>query len=256
MRAAAYGVLARLDKDAFKKRLTTHHSTDSQAIYLTLQGMKNHGFNDYLKTHLKALSNDSHPPDSEIELLEAAQASNDKEVKKAAADYEKKIKESKDPLALYHGALYGGDPDNGRKLIIEQSVGQCIICHKFEGKGGIVAPDLSQIAMEKRATREYLLESLIVPSAQVVPGFGNMTVTLKNGETLMGSLLKEDDKHLELKFVDGTSKTIPLKDMSNRKPAISLMPPMVGMLKPAQIRDIIAYLATLNKPIKPAKDDH
>ncbi len=256
MRAAAYGAVARIDKEKFKNSIKENQDRDSQAIYLSLIRMKKHSYNEFLAKQFDKLHAGTHPKDSEIELLEAAKVSGNADLKKAADTYEKSLKQSKDPLAIYHGALYGGDPVIGRKLIVEQSVGQCVICHKFEGKGGIVAPDLSQIAMEKRATREYLLESLILPSAQVVPGFGNMTATLKNGETLMGSFLKQDDKWLTLKFVDGQTKDVALSDITSRTPAVSLMPPMGAMLKPDEIRNIIAYLFTLNKPVGQIKGDH
>ena len=42
-----------------------------------------------------------------------------------------------------------------------------------------------------RLTRQQLLESLIAPSARLAPGFGQVSVTLKNGQKVEGTLREE-----------------------------------------------------------------
>ncbi len=70
-----------------------------------------------------------------------------------------------------------GSIEKGKGLV--QGLG-CVACHKVEGKGGAVGPDLTEVygkeeelaSGEKvRVTEEYLVESIIDPDAKVVTGF-------------------------------------------------------------------------------------
>ena len=118
---------------------------------------------------------------------------------------------------------------------------------QIEDKGGVVAPDLSSIASEKRATSKYLLESLIHPGAYVVPGFGNVTLSLKNGDAIVGSLLSKNDKEVVLKMITGQKATYPMSDVKSVTDPLSSMPPMGAILNKSDLRDVMAYLKTLKK---------
>lgn len=159
----------------------------------------------------------------------------------------KASKTANDDLFEYRSTMYGGDAQNGRKLIYEQGVGQCIICHKVEGKGGIVAPDLSNLASLKRSTSSYLVESLVHPSKYVVPGYGNLTVQLKDGNTVIASLISKDSKEVKVKMATGKVETYPASKVKSVSTPLSSMPPMGTVLSKKDLRDMIAYLKTLKE---------
>ena len=246
MRIAAYKSLYKIDKNEFQQRLRqkSNNGEDLQVVYSVIGQVPESGSDGLLVKGLKELLRGRHARESQFELLVASEKSQNKSVVKALNEYKAKLPKD-DKYAEYNPVLFGGDAKVGRKLVYEMGVGQCIICHKVEGKGGIVAPDLSGIAKEKRSTTRYLLESILEPSAYVVPGFGNISVTLKNGESVVGSLLEDSGSKLTVKLADGSKKVINTADVKSKTPPISSMPPMGQILKKHEIRDIIAYLQTL-----------
>ena len=104
--------------------------------------------------------------------------------------------------------------------------------------------------MADRLNREEFLQSLLDPSAVIAPGFGIMTVDLKDGTSVGGFYIKEDKTHLTLKMTDKSTKKIALNQIKKKHKAISAMIPMKGILKPKELRDVIEYLSTLKDPKK------
>ena len=144
--------------------------------------------------------------------------------------------------------LEGGSVTNGRDIVTNNIGANCIACHTIEAKeGSLVGPNLKSIGSQK--DRRYLLDSLLNPAATVAPGYGLVSVTLKDGKNLSGTLDKEDPKQVRLRMADASIKTIPRAQIATMTPPMSIMPPMLGILSKAQIRDVVAYLSGL-KPKK------
>jgi putative heme-binding domain-containing protein len=113
------------------------------------------------------------------------------------------------------------------------------------GNGGEAGPDLSLIGKDRKP--EYLLESIIKPSAHIAPGFDVVTVTLKNGNTETGSLADETGSQLVLKHADGSTATLQKADIAQRVTAPSSMPEIYGqVLTRSQLRDVVAFLTVLS----------
>ena len=246
MRIEAYKVLFSTDKKTFEEKIKSNakEGKDLQVVYTVISDIENCGMDAVLVQGMKQMNRGRHARESQLELVEACSKSTNKNVQKVLTEYKEGLPKD-DKYAAMSPVLFGGDAANGRKLVYEQGVGQCIICHKIEGKGGIVAPDLTKVAAEKRATAKYFLESIMDPSAYVVPGFGNITVVSKSGDSIIGSLVKDEKSGLTLKLADGSTKFIKASDVKSKTPPISSMPPMGTILKKHEIRDIIAYLQTL-----------
>ncbi len=185
---------------------------------------------------------------SAIELTAAAANRNSPEVKSALAALEKSVAESTDPLARWASALEGGDPTAGAALYASHPVGECKRCHRAEGGhsvGGETAPNLAGIA-KRHPDRRYLLESLIHPGAVIAPGFGTVLISFKNGSTLTGNLVAETPDHLDIDAV-GKSLRVSRGDIASVTPPASPMPPMGGPLNPGELRDLVAWLASLDQ---------
>ncbi|MEY4378952.1 MAG: hypothetical protein RLZ85_833, partial [Verrucomicrobiota bacterium] len=119
-------------------------------------------------------------------------------------------------------------------------------------EGSEVGPMLRQIGGLR--TKEELAESLVEPSAKIVAGFGIETIVLKDGTTLAGSVTKENAKSLDFRLPDGKPQKINVTAIASRTPPVSVMPPMLGILTPEEIRDVVAYLSGLKpKAAKSAK---
>jgi putative heme-binding domain-containing protein len=96
-------------------------------------------------------------------------------------------------------------------------------------------------------TKLEFAQSLVEPSAKIVVGFGLETIRLKSGETVAGSVLKESPKVIDVKLPDGMTRRLNVTDVAQRTPPVSVMPPMLGILTPSEIRDVVAYLRPLSR---------
>ena len=149
-----------------------------------------------------------------------------------------------DPLAPFQMTLEGGDVAKGRTLFLNHPAGQCVACHKVaKGSGSEVGPNLMDVG--KRQKLPHLLESLIAPQASVVKGYGIVSVVLKDGSTVSGQFLTEDKKGLTIRNPEGAEQIIAPDTIQERGPTISTMPPMGFLLSKSEIRDLVAYLASL-----------
>jgi putative heme-binding domain-containing protein len=93
-------------------------------------------------------------------------------------------------------------------------------------------------------SREQLLQALLDPSARIAPGFGAVSVKLKNGRTVDGLLREERARQLVIEDASGARQTVAVTDIASRTNAPSAMPPMGAVLKPHEIRDLVEMLAT------------
>ena len=98
--------------------------------------------------------------------------------------------------------LLTGDPGLGKKVFVSAA---CISCHAVTGIESpaandenqdfevVTAPDLSEIAAFN--DMRYLEESILKPGAQIVSGYGAVTVKT-NGATLQGTLVSQDTEQI------------------------------------------------------------
>lgn len=185
-------------------------------------------------------------PGAQLDLLEAATARAPKSpaIAEAVARFEKNRAAQPDALAAFSECLVGGDAQAGREIALQNVSANCVACHRFEeAAGSEVGPALNGVA--SRGDRRYLLESLVAPGAKIAAGFGMIAVTKKSGEAISGTLLTENDGALRIRLPDGKEATIPSADIASQTAPISVMPPMGAILNKRQIRDVVAYLATM-----------
>ncbi len=146
----------------------------------------------------------------------------------------------------------GGDPVAGRALINGHLGANCVACHRVDSdEGSEVGPSLRQVGAQR--TKFELAQSLVEPSAKIVVGFGIETIRLKSGGSVAGSVLKETPKTIELRQPDGTVLRLSATEVAQRTPPVSVMPPMLGILTPTEIRDVVAYLTTLKPKVSRSK---
>ncbi|MBL9213432.1 MAG: HEAT repeat domain-containing protein [Opitutaceae bacterium] len=140
--------------------------------------------------------------------------------------------------------LTGGDVLRGREIVANHLAANCTACHSVEaGAGSEVGPNLRTIGAQRDAA--YLLEALLNPSATIATGYGIVNVTLKNKSEVTGTLAKETSEAVTVRLFDGRQQTIARAEIATQTPPVSIMPPMTGILKPAELRDVVSYLASL-----------
>lgn len=68
-----------------------------------------------------------------------------------------------------------GNAATGEKIFRTHQVAACIRCHALNGEGGIVGPPLDGIGLRK--DRNYILESLVNPTAELAEGYEKLVNT-------------------------------------------------------------------------------
>jgi putative membrane-bound dehydrogenase-like protein len=156
-----------------------------------------------------------------------------------------KIKSGVSTADSYKETLYGGQMRRGYSVFNNNTTAQCVRCHSFRGTGGEVGPALDNIA--DILTREQILESLIEPSARLAPGYGSVTITLKDGQVVTGVLEEESEDELILRTSDAEPMEIPISRIEKRENGVSAMPAMGRLISKRELRDLIEFLSVLKK---------
>jgi len=221
---------------------------DLQSGYRILAKVKAPEITKLLVERLEALNSGKGNPGAELDLIEAAEQREEPDVKEALAKYQASL-DPADLLAPYRVCLEGGQVDVGETIFLTHAAGQCAKCHKIGGEGGEAGPDLSGLG--KRQKPEYILESLVNPSAFVHPGYGITLITLKNGDNVGGTLIAESADSVTVRVPDPENSSkqierkIPMSEIASRQPPMSAMPPMSALLTKQELRDLVAFLNSL-----------
>jgi quinoprotein glucose dehydrogenase len=196
-----------------------------------------------LSTWLDRLLAGKAPPELQLDLLQAAAQRHAPVVREKLAQFEK-ARSGKDHLATYRETLFGGDAEAGRRIFFERADVSCVRCHKVQGTGGEVGPDLSMVG--KLQTREYLLESVVDPNRQIAKGYETVVLVLTNGQVKSGILKREDATRVQLMTPEGGLVTVAKAEIEERTRGRSAMPDdVVRHLSKADLRDLVEFLTSL-----------
>ena len=182
-------------------------------------------------------------PELELDLGQAITAQNNPELTEKLEAF-RASRSPEDPIAEYRESLMGGNAQAGREVIRRNEAAQCSRCHAF-GRygGGNVGPDLIQIGAQ--LSREEILASLVAPSARIAPGYGMVTLTLKDDQKISGIVKEETAQHLVLQTTDAEPVKVPVSKIERRQNAPSSMPAMGTILTRTELRDVVEFLSTL-----------
>jgi putative heme-binding domain-containing protein len=181
-------------------------------------------------------------PELQVDLVDAAQADGFPAFTSRLDTFRKGRSAETLALALRPALRTGGDAQRGVQVIMNNPAAECTRCHSLEGAN--VGPNLGKIGAS--LSRDQLVEALLDPSARIAPGFGTVSVTLRKGDRIVGTLRDETATHVIL--LEGTppvERRIPKADIAERSNPVSAMPPFGLILKPREIRDIVEFLSTL-----------
>ena len=138
-----------------------------------------------------------------------------------------------------------GDAARGKTLFA--TTGTCAKCHKVQGEGKEVGPDLSEIG--SKLSKEAIYLSILDPNAGVSFNYETWSVRTLDGTVLSGILVSQTDDSIELKTAEAIVHKLAREDIDQlKKQPISIMPGDVQKLLAAQdLVDIVEYLTTLKK---------
>ena len=140
--------------------------------------------------------------------------------------------------SLAPGELAKADTVAGRAIFARA----CGTCHRLYGVGSEIGPDLTGAG---RKDLDYLLGNLVDPSAVLAKDYQMSVLEMKDGRLLTGVVVAQTDAALTVQ-TDRERRIIPRTDVESRRQTTqSLMPDgLLAQMKPAEIRDLIAYLMT------------
>ena len=146
-----------------------------------------------------------------------------------------------DVLAAYKPVLeMKGDAVRGKEAFKKT----CAACHKLEGVGFELAPNLA--AMKNRGPEAILL-NVLDPNREVNPQYLNYIVQLEDGRTLNGIISAETATSLTLKRADNATDTVLRIDISRLKSTgQSLMPEgLEKQIDKQAMADLLEYFKSL-----------
>ncbi len=149
-----------------------------------------------------------------------------------------------------------GNSKRGEEIFNDpDGIANCAKCHLVNNVGGVVGPELSFVGTSR--TREFLLESILDPSAVISSGYKTMMILTKERKFITGIKKNEDDAGFYLVNKEGKKIYIPKNIIKKSKTQkISTMPSnFKDLLGSQDIKDVIAYLETLTLPALTTSDN-
>ncbi|HMJ90996.1 MAG TPA: hypothetical protein VK530_14330, partial [Candidatus Acidoferrum sp.] len=254
VRKAATTIHAQLDPDEalaqLSKVLSAGTTAEKQNAFATLGSMNLPASDAILAEWANKLVARAVAPELQLDVLDAAAKKTNMLVKSSLERFERS-RPANDDLRSYRECLFGGNAEEGRRIFFERPEASCVRCHKYQGEGGEVAPDVTLIGATKN--REYLLESITFPNKHIAPGFENVIVTLKNGTTYAGIIKSETKDTLEINSGEDGIVRMRISDIKRRERGLSGMPEELRqVLSKHDLRDLVEFLAApkqaLNTP--------
>lgn len=117
----------------------------------------------------------------------------------------------------------------------------CAQCHRLDGVGQEVGPDLMGVRSQPKET---LLLHILIPNHEMVPGFTNYIVETVDGDMLTGLIAAETPTSLTLRQAGGLEENILREDIVEmRSTTLSLMPQELEKNMGKQdLADLIGFL--------------
>jgi putative heme-binding domain-containing protein len=123
----------------------------------------------------------------------------------------------------------------------------CLDCHLVKGEGGVRGPDLSLIGSQRSSA--FLRESITDPGAVVAPEYWVAKILTKDGRNRAGFLMNEDTYAVQLLDFDAGLLMVERSDIKDFGiDRGSIMPSYKGKLSEAELDDLVAFLASLERP--------
>jgi putative heme-binding domain-containing protein len=135
-----------------------------------------------------------------------------------------------------------GDPEVGRQVFLREDLA-CTACHGEPGssRAGKYCPDLARVG---RHDRDHLIRAVLLPSADLAPGFGSVALTLRDGSTVEGKFVRETADAVELRDGDGV-RIIPRQQIAKRVNRSPMPDNFSRLMSEQDAADLVAFLQSL-----------
>jgi putative heme-binding domain-containing protein len=135
-----------------------------------------------------------------------------------------------------------GDAARGRTVF--EGKGSCMSCHRVNGNGSRVAPDLSDVGAVRSPDA---IERAMTDSASIMlPINRSIRAVTRGGKVITGRRLNEDTYSVQI--IDSEEHLVSLAKADLREYSVlktSTMPSFKNTLSTAELDDVVSYLRTL-----------
>ncbi len=137
-----------------------------------------------------------------------------------------------------------GDAAAGRRLFFSAIGARCAVCHRYDGRGGTIGPDLTNIGRSN--SREQIITSILAPSREIAPHFQPWLLVTKDGKSYSGlRLAKGGDDGIE-PYSDSAGNEFTLESNaieSREASSVSIMPDgLEATVSIDDLRDLVTFL--------------
>jgi putative membrane-bound dehydrogenase-like protein len=149
-----------------------------------------------------------------------------------------------------------GNAEKGRAVFFREGANACGNCHRVQGQGNWIGPDLSTIGAKDG--KAELVQSILNPSSAIGYNFRSQVVALKDGRVITGLIVEDTNDRLVLKTAEGQRVSIAPDTIEERKTSeVSLMPEgLAQTLSDQDLIDVLTFLTTLKQPVTVAGRYH
>jgi putative heme-binding domain-containing protein len=141
-----------------------------------------------------------------------------------------------------------GDARRGELVFFGTKVGMCGRCHRIEGRGNAVGPDLSRISrrvqLEADEGRRWLLQTVLQPSQEMAPQYTPWMIVTTDGKTHVGLPRRKGGSAEAYLGEDGQEFTLKKSQIEfHREMTKSLMPEgLLNLLTLQELNDLLAFV--------------
>jgi putative heme-binding domain-containing protein len=163
------------------------------------------------------------------------------------AEERPKLSAQDEPYRAF-ASTHAGDPQSGFALFRRESGPMCFRCHRANGVGGDVGPDLSGVA--RRLAPEEILDAILAPSSSILAGYDSVGLELTDGRAVFGRILAETADTIQLADTNGVPHSVKVAEVVKRSTShVSVMPDgLARTLSTQDFADLYAYVLTLKVP--------
>jgi putative heme-binding domain-containing protein len=139
------------------------------------------------------------------------------------------------------GSLVSGNPVSGQAVF--RSAG-CGDCHRIQGNGGRMGPDLTSIG--KIRSPEHLRQAIVDPGADVRQRYWAVELTTADGKSISGFLMNQDTYTVQFIDTAGQLHSYPKPELKSFKTEkVSKMPSYKDRFSKQELDDLVAFLSSL-----------
>ena len=138
------------------------------------------------------------------------------------------------------GPAVSGDAVKGKQVFDSKG---CFDCHRVNGRGSRVGPDLSDVGELRRPVE--IEQSLLDPGAVILPQNRIVTIATRDGKSIRGRLLNQDTQSIQVLSTDEIPTSVARDRIRTITEDRSSMPSFKEKLAPQELTDLVSYLSSL-----------